>query len=138
VKSLNGCHEELSHTTIKVYAKSLLTRTMGVHTRPTVATKPAGEVNLRNNPPTNKTLRTLNNNTNNLMTWNQGALKKPIRPSVESLISPTNTRKLTPNQNPTPKRPGDRDIADLNPPITMEKNSLQDKTPRYTVTSRLK
>jgi hypothetical protein len=111
---------------------------MGVHTRPTVATKPAWEVNLRNNPPTNKTLRALNNNTDNLMAWNQGALKKPIRPSVESLISPTNARKLTPNQNPTPRRPRGRDIAYLNPPTTVEENSLQDKTPRYTVTSKLK
>jgi hypothetical protein len=111
---------------------------MGVHTRPTVATRPAWEVDLRDNPPTNKTLRTLNNNTNNLMAGDEGALKKPIRPSVESFISPTNTRKLTPNQSPTLRRPGDRDIADLNLPITMEKNSLQDKTPRYTVTSRLK
>jgi hypothetical protein len=111
---------------------------MGVHTRPTVATKPAWEVNLRDNPSTNKTLRALNNNTDNLMAGDERALKKPIRPSVESLISPTNTRKLTSNQSPTLRRPGNRDIADLNPPTTVEENSLQDKTPRYTVTSRLK
>jgi hypothetical protein len=111
---------------------------MGVHTRPTVATRPAWEVNLRNNPPTNKTLRALNNNTNNLMTWNQRALKKLIGSSVESLISPADAGKLTSNQNPAPRRPGDGDVANLNPPTTIEENSLQDKTPRYTVTSRLK